>query len=358
MNKGRKIIHVDCDCFYASVEVRDDPLLSGKSVAVGGTGRRGVLSTCNYTARHFGIRSAMPTAWAKRLCPDLIVLPPRFDAYKEASSKIMAIFSRYSDLVEPLSLDEAFIDVTDCELYSGSATLIAKAIREEVQREVGITVSAGVAPNKFLAKIASDWKKPNGLFVITPDSIESFVCDLPVEKIHGVGKVTAERLHRNGLYLCSDIQSRGSRKMIEVFGQFGEHLFQLSCGVDNRLVSISRNRKSVSVERTFSEDIPDLSHCMIRAEKIFHELQSRLDRLDKNCRFNKLFVKVKFSDFTQTTVETLGVTAEFSQFKLLLEQAWKRQRKPVRLMGMGLRIKNNLDMCQLELFPAQEMVAL
>lgn len=350
MDIQRKIIHIDCDCFFAAVEVRDQPSLAGKPVAVGGTGRRGVLSTCNYVARHFGVRSAMPTAWAKRLCPDLIVLPTRMQAYRDASTAIMAILSRYSDIIETLSIDEAFIDVSDSELYQGSATRIAEDIRKTVEKEVGITVSAGVAPNKFLAKIASDWHKPNGLKVITPDQVLPFVAALPVEKIHGVGKVSAERLHRQGLFSCQDVVDRGLRDMVERFGAMGDHLYRLSHGLDTRPVKMHHERKSVSVERTFGEDMSDYNACKSNMQSVYNALLQRLSHIDGRAQFQKYFVKMRFSDFTQTTVETLGVTANLEQFMTLFEEAWARHRKPVRLLGMGMRLKPEVNAQQLELF--------
>ena len=358
MDKQRKIIHVDCDCFYAAVEMRDAPALQSKPIAVGGTGRRGVLSTCNYVARHFGVRSAMPTAWAKRLCPDLVVLPTRMSAYREASEAIMTILGRYSDLIQPLSLDEAFIDVTDCELHMGSATWIAEDIRRAIASEVGITVSAGVAPNKFLAEIASDWNKPNGIKVITPDQVAAFVSVLPVEKIHGVGRVTAERLHRQGLYVCQDIIDRGLRDMVARFGAMGDHLFRLSHGIDERSVSLSRSRKSVSVERTFSEDMADFGACRKNALMVFAALEQRLARVGDRTHYHKFFVKMRFSDFTQTTVETLGQVADVGQFMTLLEEAWYRQKKPVRLLGMGMRLKPDQNAQQLELFEPNTPLAI
>ena len=341
MARQRKIIHFDCDCFYAAVEIRDRPELSGRPVAVGGTGRRGVLSTCNYEARHFGLRSAMPTAQALKLCPDLIVMPGRFDAYREASQKIQTIFRQYSELIEPLSLDEAYVDVTESEQYQGSATLIAKAVKAQVRQDVGITISAGVAPNKFLAKIASDWNKPDGLFVITPDLVETFVHDLPVNKIHGVGKVTAARLHRHGLYTCGQVQQRGIKELVASYGSFGEHLYQMSKGIDNREVKVSRQRKSLSVERTFAEDVEGLSACLTYMGTLYLELTQRLARIEKS-GFGKAFVKVRFADFTQTTVECSTGSFALETFKVLCEQAWQRRKKPVRLLGMGVR-RNSLD---------------
>lgn len=202
----RKIIHVDCDCFYAAIEMRDDPRLADKPLAVGGSAeRRGVIATCNYEARAYGVRSAMPSRQALQLCPDLLIVKPRMDAYKAVSQEIHGIFRDYTDLIEPLSLDEAYLDVSACSHFAGSATRIADAIRRRVARELRITVSAGVAPNKFLAKIASDWQKPNGLFVITPAQVDEFVLALPVAKLHGVGKVTGQRLGRMGIQTCAQL---------------------------------------------------------------------------------------------------------------------------------------------------------
>lgn len=345
----RKIIHCDCDCFYAAVEMRDNPQLRGQPVAVGGTGRRGVLSTCNYEARKFGVRSAMPTGQALRLCPDLVVVPGRFDAYREASRQIMAIFQDYSELIEPLSLDEAYIDVSECEKLKGSATFIAQEIKQRAFEKTGLVVSAGVAPNKFLAKIASDWKKPDGLFVITPEQVEDFVLQLPVEKIHGVGKVTASKLHKDGLYTCADIRSFGSRKLLDRYGSFGEHLFRLSHGIDHRTVSVSRLRKSLSVERTFSEDLPDMQSCLSRMESVYVELKERLQKQDDKVA-TKAFVKLKFKDFSQTTVECAIRGSSLTDYARLCEQAWKRKKMPVRLIGMGVRFRTNIAPTQLALF--------
>jgi len=254
----RKIIHVDMDCFYAAVEIRDNPNLAKKAVAVGGDAyRRGVLCTSNYIARDFGVHSATPTAQAYRLCPDLIVIKPDFSKYKEVSEQIREIFFSYTELVEPLSLDEAFLDVSDNSHCQGSASWIAKEIRERILKVTSLTASAGVAPNKFIAKVASDWDKPNGLTVIRPEQVDSFVTALPVEKIFGVGKVTAHKLHVLGIKTCGDVQKFSQEKLHQHFGSFGDHLFELSQGRDKREVKPDRVRKSLSVEETFSYDLRD-----------------------------------------------------------------------------------------------------
>jgi DNA polymerase-4 len=244
----RKIIHVDCDCFYAAIEMRDDPSLASKPLAVGGSAdRRGVIATCNYEARSYGVRSAMASGQALKLCPDLLIVKPRMDVYKAVSREIQSIFRDYTDLIEPLSLDEAYLDVTASPHFAGSATRIAQDIRRRVSQELHITVSAGVAPNKFLAKIASDWKKPNGLFVITPDQVEDFVAALPVNKLHGVGKVTADKLGRLGIRTCSDLREWNKLALVKEFGSFGERLWGLARGIDDRIVHNDSRRQSVSV---------------------------------------------------------------------------------------------------------------
>ncbi|MFZ5605179.1 MAG: DNA polymerase IV, partial [Pseudomonadota bacterium] len=300
----RKIIHIDCDCFYAAVEMRDDPSLRSRPVAVGGDpGRRGVISTCNYEARRYGVRSAMASAYAMRLCPELIILPHRIRYYSEVSQQVMRVLRQYTDRIEPLSLDEAFLDVTDQSHFQGSATRMADAIRKQVRAQVGITVSAGVAPNKFLAKIASEWKKPDGLFVIPPQDVDAFVQNLPVEKLHGVGKVTAERLHRLGFRTCADIRACNHFQFIEKVGSFGEYLYQLAHGRDERPVQERDERKSLSVEHTYAQDLPDLGSCIRQLPALKERLESRLSRSRQKDEVKKAFVKIKFADFTSTTME-------------------------------------------------------
>jgi DNA polymerase-4 len=342
--KQRKIIHIDADAFYASVEVRENPQLAHKPIAVGGEpSRRGVIATCNYIARKHGIHSAMASSHAVRLCPDLIIVPPNFKLYKEISAQIRAIMLRYTDIIEPLSLDEAYLDVTNTEHFNGSATRIAEAIREAVSKELSIHVSAGVAPNKFLAKIASDWEKPDGLFVITPSQVPAFVLKLPVNKINGVGKVTTQKLNNLGIHTCGDLQTVGLYSLTENFGKYGERLHELSKGIDLRPVQTSRTRKSLSVEHTFSKDL--YTECDIEENlpALYQELCDRAKKLKPDAKINKRFVKVKFSDFTQTTLEeSFNIATETwddpLEFKRMLLQAWLRSEKPVRLIGLGLRL--------------------
>lgn len=333
--------------------MRDDPHLQGRAVAVGGSAdRRGVIATCNYEARSWGIHSAMPTARALKLCPDLEVIKPRMDVYKEASKQIHGILHDYTDCIEPLSLDEAFLDVSDCTLCSGSATLIAKEIRSRVWQELRLVVSAGVAPNKFLAKIASDWRKPDGLFVITPDQVDDFVLALPVKKLHGVGKVTAAKLERMGILNCAQLREHSVLALTKAFGSFGERLWSLARGIDERPVQPNSRRQSVSVERTYDKDLPDLAACQAQLPSLLEELTVRQQRLDDNYRPDKPFVKVKFHDFTQTTVEQAGAAFDLDSYRLLLSAAFMRGNKAVRLLGVGVRLhdQQQQDAVQLELF--------
>lgn len=349
----RKIIHIDADCFYAAIEMRDDPRLQGKAVAVGGSAdRRGVIAACNYAARSWGVHSAMPTARALKLCPDLVVIKPRMDAYRIASKQIHNILHDYTDRIEPLSLDEAFLDVSNCTLCSGSGTLIAKEIRSRVWQELRLVVSAGVAPNKFLAKIASDWRKPDGLFVITPDEVDDFVLHLPVTKLHGVGKVTAAKLARLGINDCAQLREHSALSLTQAFGSFGERLWSLARGIDQRPVEPHSRRQSVSVEHTFDNDLPDLAACQAELPSLLAELNQRQQRLDDSYLPDKPFVKVKFHDFSQTTVEQTGAPLDLDSYRLLLSAAFMRGNKPVRLIGVGVRLhdRQQLDAVQLNLF--------
>ncbi|TBW08344.1 DNA polymerase IV [Azotobacter chroococcum subsp. isscasi] len=348
---GRKIIHVDCDCFYAAIEMRDDPRLATRPLAVGGAPeQRGVVATCNYEARAHGVRSAMPARQALKLCPELLIVRPRFEAYKAASREIQRILRDYTEFVEPLSLDEAYLDVSASPHFSGSATRIAQDIRRRVWQELRITVSAGIAPNKFLAKIASDWRKPDGLFVIPPAEVEAFVAGLPVNRLHGVGKVTAERLERLGIRTCAELREWGRLALVREFGSFGERLEQLAWGIDERPVEVDSRRQSLSVEHTYARDLPDLAACLERLPPLLEELDGRLARLDDSYRPDKPFVKVKFHDFTQTTLEQAGAGRDLDGYRRLLGAAFARGARPVRLLGVGVRLLDRRGGEQLELF--------
>lgn len=333
----RKFIHVDMDAFYVSVEVRDNPSLANKPVAVGGkSSQRGVLSTCNYLAREYGVRSAMPTSMAKRLCPQLIIVPGRMQVYQAISSQIREIFSRYTPLIEPLSLDEAYLDVTDCTQFSGSATLIAQDIRSSIHKELGLTASAGIAPLKFIAKIASDMNKPNGQYLVKPDQIIPFIEHLPLNKIPGVGKVTFGKLQEMNLNTGADIRASEQSLLIKRFGKFGLSLWRKCQGIDARGVETSRIRKSVAVERTFAENMinePDLQAYL--KDSLLPELERRAGKHLKSRKIDKLGVKLKFSDFRQTTKEHKSAELNANIFSALLEEAWERRNgKEARLLGV------------------------
>jgi len=333
----RKIIHVDMDCFYAAIEIRDNPGLIDKPVAVGGTPKqRGVLCTCNYKARQFGVHSAMSTAYALKLCPDLIVLPVSMHKYRAAALIIRRIFHEYTNLVEPLSLDEAYLDVTNSKYCKGSATLIAKAIKEKIFSAVQITASAGVAPNKFLAKIASGWQKPNGLFVISPAEVSQFISNLPVKKLYGVGKVTAKKLHTLGLNTCLDLQKFTLLDLTNQFGKLGSQLYYQSRGIDNRLVEPNRMRKSLSVERTFSHDIFIEAELIVVLKEIYSELNKRLKENAATRKIKNQYIKIKFSDFKQTTLERSNEILNYIQYEQLLFEALKKEEKKIRLIGIGV----------------------
>lgn len=350
----RKIIHCDADCFFAAIEMRDDPSLAKRPIAVGGSSdRRGVISTCNYEARRFGVHSAMPSSTAKRLCPDLLILPHRMEAYRDASLQMRAIFYDYTDLVEPLSLDEAFLDVSDSKHHQGSATRIAQEIRTRIHREIGITVSAGIAPNKFLAKIASDWNKPNGQYVITPAQVDNFVEQLPVKKIFGVGKAMAAKLAELNIFICADLQKLSVFELSQRFGQMGSRLYKLSRGIDERELTVDRRRKSLSVENTFAQDLQNLPQCLHELPTLSQQLAIRLRRVDEDYKIVKLFVKIKFSDFSITTIERSATGVQLNEFIDLCSEAYHRKAQPVRLLGVGVRfidLREHNHFVQLELF--------
>lgn len=349
----RKIIHIDMDCFFAAVEMRDNPNWRGRPLAVGGHEKqRGVISTCNYEARKFGVRSAMPTAQALKLCPGLLVVPGRMQVYKEVSKQIRGIFSRYTPLIEPLSLDEAYLDVTDSPQCHGSATLIAEAIRRDIWNELQLTASAGVAPIKFLAKVASDMNKPNGQFVIPPEQVQGVIDSLPLEKIPGVGKVSLEKLHQAGLYRCEDIKNSDYRELLRRFGRLGASLWKRSHGIDEREVVVERERKSVGVERTFSQNISTYQQCwQVIEEKLFPELEKRLEKASPEKAIIKQGIKMKFADFQLTTIEHVHNELDLVYFRTLLQDILQRQRgREIRLLGLSVMLKPEEQTRQLSFF--------
>ncbi len=337
----RKIIHIDMDCFYAAVEIKKNPSLRGKPLGIGGPAQsRGVLCTANYEARKFGIHSAMPSSHAVRLCPHLIIIPPDFQSYKIESKKVRAILDRFTSIIEPLSLDEAYLDVTECKHLNGSATLIAQEIRRSIALELNLTASAGIAPNKFLAKIASDWKKPNGQFVIRPEDIEAFVESLPVKKIYGVGKVTAQRMHDLGLKTCSDIQKQSLQQLIHWFGSRADELYDFCRGIDHREVEMNSERKSLTVEQTFEHDLHKLEDCLRQVPELYADWLQRFQKGSEEKDIKNIVVKLKFFDFKTTTHEETfkGQLPTESDFARLLERAWQRRAVAVRLVGLGIHL--------------------
>jgi len=335
----RKIIHIDMDAFFASVEQRDNPEYRGKPIVVGGLGARGVVAAASYEARKYGVYSAMPSKTAKKKCPFLIFVRPRFDAYKEVSDQIREIFLEYTDLVEPLSLDEAYLDVTHHKKGRPSATLIAKEIKERIFAETGLTASAGISINKFLAKIASDYKKPNGLFLIKPEEAELFVENLPIEKFFGIGKVTAEKMHRMHISTGADLKKLSEYELIKNFGKQGSYYYYIARAIDNRQVEPERARKSVGAENTFSTDITDIQEMLHELEQIAKIL---FDRIIKSNSFGKtLTLKVKFHDFKQIN-RSKTLNSEIKNYDLLWSSSLEifnktnLDGKKVRLFGLSI----------------------
>jgi DNA polymerase-4 len=335
----RKIVHVDMDAFYASVEQRDNPELRGKPVVVAWKGKRSVVCAASYEARRFGVRSAMPAVTAERLCPEAIFIPPDFVRYKAASSAAREIFQRHTDLIEPLSLDEAYLDVTENKMQLPTATRVAKMLREQIREELNLTASAGVAPNKFLAKIASDWKKPNGLFVIQPHEVQSFLLPLPVGRIPGVGQVTESRMKAVGIATVGDLYALELSALEDHFGSYGLRLYQLARGIDHNLVVPNRVSKSISAEDTFPDDIPlaDTEAPIRRlAEKVWKSSHA-------NARAAKTVVlKLKTKEFNSLT-RSLTLPAppsscdEFTGIALALRERVEMGPKQLfRLVGVGL----------------------
>ncbi len=335
----RKIIHVDMDAFFASVEQRDNPELRGKPVAVGGSSGRGVVAAASYEARRFGVRSAMPSVTAKRLCPDLIFCKSRFDVYREVSQQIRAIFRHHTDMVEPLSLDEAYLDVTEDKLGIGSATRIAELIRQEIRAKTRLTASAGVSYNKFLAKIASDQNKPDGLCVIRPGEGARFVAELPIRRFHGVGPKGAEKMARLGIETGGDLAARDIVWLRAHFGSFAEYLFRAARGIDLRPVRSSRIRKSVGGERTFSRDLSSGGELRETLEDIIDIVWTSIERAE--ARGRTVTLKLKYTDFQIfSRAKTVDVAiAEKAQFatlaRALLEEVLPLPM-PIRLMGLTL----------------------
>ena len=338
----RKIIHIDMDAFYASVEQLDHPELKGKPIAVGGSEVRGVVSAASYEARKFGVKSAMSGVQAARLCPELIFVRPRFDRYKEISKQIRAVFLEYTDLVEPLSLDEAYLDVTENKKGNPSATLIAEEIRKKIFDKTGLTASAGISVNKFVAKIASDYNKPNGQKTVNPDEVEAFIEVLDVKKFYGIGKVTAEKMYQLGIYTGLDLKSKSLEYLEHYFGNSGQSFYNLSRGISYSQVKPNRQMKSIGAERTFNENLSSEIYMEERLENIASEIERRIKKYKISGK--TITLKIKYSDFSQQT-RSKTLPYFIADKSLILETAkellyQERLKDSVRLLGISL---NNLN---------------
>lgn len=326
------------DAFFAAVEMRDNPALRNVPMAVGGSSdRRGVLCTSNYEARKYGVRSAMPTAHALKLCPHLVLVKPHFSKYAEASEEVFKIFRNYTDMVEGLSMDEAYLDVTDSSLFHNSATLIAQDIRKKIQEKTQLTASAGIAPNKLLAKIAGEYNKPNGQYTVAPHQIDVFMKSVPVQKINGVGKVTAARLLEMGIKTCADMQTFSRSDLIHHMGRFGDSLFDYCRGIDHRAVETEHERKSLGTEETYGHDLNQYDEMITNIKRMVGEIKESLENYqDKTIK--NLHVKIKYFDFKQTTIERAIPFSE-DNFLSLLEERWLQDPRPVRLLGVGVKFE-------------------
>lgn len=336
---SRKIVHVDMDAFYASVEQRDDPALRGHPVVVAWKGKRSVVCAASYEARRFGIRSAMPAITAERLCPDAVFVPPDFTRYKAASQAAREIFQRHTDAIEPLSLDEAYLDVTENKTGLSTATLVARTIRSQIREELNLTASAGVAPNKFLAKIASDWRKPDGLFVIQPHQVQDFLMTLPVGRIPGVGRVTEARMAKAGIRTVGDIHAMELATLEHHFGSYSLRLHELARGIDHNPVVSNRVRKQVSAEDTFPEDLP-LAECEIHIRRLAEKVWKASAGNARQARTVVLKLKTKeFSSFTRSLTPRSPITTceDLTAIALTLcERVGLPPRQLFRLVGVGL----------------------
>lgn len=337
--RARRIIHIDMDAFYASVEQRDAPGLRGLPVAVGGSSARGVVAAASYEARAFGVRSAMPSVVARRLCPDLVFVKPRFDAYHAVSQTIRAVFAEFTPIIEPLSLDEAYLDVTEDQAGLGSATATARAIRARILAETGLTASAGVSCNKLLAKLASDHNKPDGLCVVPPARAEAFVAVLPVARLHGVGPVTAARMERLGIATGADLRARSLAALEAEFGALGRYLFGAARGRDDREVRAHREHKSIGAERTFDVNLVDADALQLALERIADAAWARVDRAEASGR--TVTLKLRYADFRQLTraqslAEPIRARDAFLATGCALLAPLCPPQAPVRLLGLTL----------------------
>jgi DNA polymerase-4 len=356
-NLQRKIIHIDMDAFYAAVEQRDNPLYRNKAIIVGGNpNSRGVVATCSYEARQFGVHSAMPSSHAYRLCPQAIFVKPRFSVYQETSAIIRDIFNSYCDKVEPLSLDEAYLDVTESELFQGSATLLAKQIKAEIRKQTQLIASAGISYNKFLAKLASDYGKPDGLFLITPEQGETFVEQLSIGKFHGIGPATEQKMHQLGIFTGHDLKQVPLEILQQHFGKAAEHYFNIARGIDHRQVNSQQIRKSIGGETTFQQDLDDPQQIIEQLQTLFEQNLAKLQA--KNQSAYTLTIKIKYQNFVQITRgKTLSQPIKNNhQARLVIADLLKNTGigdKKVRLLGVtlsGLENRQHQRLQQMDLF--------
>ena len=365
VNRIRKIIHIDMDAFYASVEQRDNPKYQGKPLAVGASPRqRGValkdtashIAACSYEARKYGIHSAMPSKLAIAKCPNLIFVKPRFEVYRAVSAQIHAVFKRYTDIFEPVALDEAYLDVTENKQELPYASTVALHIRREIFQETNLTASAGVSVNKFLAKIASGMNKPNGMTVILPEDAETFVEELPIDKFHGIGKVTAAKMRRLGIQTGADLKERSREYLVQSFGKVGHYYYNIARAKDNRAVEANRIRKSIGAENSFAEDLNDKATIIIKLEQIAQTLKTRIDRHRASGR--TLTLKIKFSDYQQIT-RSRTFNNCINSLDVIITEAVKLietielENRSIRLLGLSLSNLDNIkkqQIVQLSLF--------
>lgn len=344
----RKIIHLDMDYFFAQVEERENPNLKDKPFSVGSiSAHRGVISTCNYIAREYGVHSAMSVKAALQKCPSLILIPVSMGKYKEASQAIRSIFYSLTDKVEPLSLDEAYLDVTNVKKLSNSATWIAKWLKESIYKKTGLTSSVGIAPNKLLAKLASDMNKPNGITVVSPNKIDAFIKPMPVKRLHGVGKVTQQKMHSMGINTCLDLQQHNLEILKKNFGKFGTALYYYCRGQDNRSVTPERIAKSTSVENTYQQDFTNIQDCQQAIRGLHKDL---LKRCGSNPAISGVFIKITDNRFKKYSIDRKSISYELWDYQLLFKQLYKIHNNPVRLIGVGVRLSQHQNQ-QIPLFP-------
>ena len=351
--KKRKIIHIDMDSFFASIEIRDNPSLKNKPVAVGGkANERGVLTTCNYLARKYGLHSAMSSKRAIQLCKDLIILPVNIEKYRKESEEIFKIFKCYSSKIEPVSIDEAFLDVSESKYCHGNPEEMARQIRSCIKTDFGITASAGISSNKLIAKICSDWKKPDNQFSVNDDEIQRFIETVSLKSIPGIGKVNFKKCENLNMRTCSDMQKMSKDELANIFGSYGHTLFNLVRGIDNREIETNRVRKSVSVEDTFLSDLNDTKSCKQQLSLLYSKLIERCRSSSVNTdEVREVFLKIKFNDFEIITRQKKCSSLELNEFNKLFDSNIVRIIKPIRLLGIGFRLGDKReDLSQFDIF--------